>query len=199
MPLSVDCIEHDIMITESLAKKVARQVAAAYGVVEVLGVMRRKHLVAFYDAYARSVVEWSVAAWGLVSANAFYKISVVETQARHFALGGGSTGICREGLAALWGGHDRRSSLHHTSGTDGVAACGEYRALRCASDRSEDDLGATGDPAASSAQAVLCASGGGSVSDTLHCLADGADHAVRVEDYGAPRSYPSDSTRRQAH
>ena len=57
MPLSVDCIEHDIMITESLAKKVARQVAAAYGLVEVLGVMRRKHLVMFYDAYARSVVE----------------------------------------------------------------------------------------------------------------------------------------------
>jgi hypothetical protein len=28
----------------------------------------------------------------------------VETRARHFALGGGSTGICREGLAALLGG-----------------------------------------------------------------------------------------------
>ena len=89
---------------EALAKKKARHVAVAYGVAEVLGVMRRKHLVVFYDVYARSVVEWSVAAWGLVSAKALYMISVVETQARHFALSGGSTGIYREGLAALLGG-----------------------------------------------------------------------------------------------
>ena len=65
--------------------------------------MRRKHLVVFYGACAWSIVEWSVAAWGLVSAKALDRTAVVETQARHFPLGGGSTGTCREGLAALLG------------------------------------------------------------------------------------------------
>ena len=68
------------------------------------GVIQRKHLVMFYGAYSRSVAEWSVAAWGLVSPKALKRISVVETRARHFALGGGSTGICWGGLAALLGG-----------------------------------------------------------------------------------------------
>ena len=88
---------------ESLAKNAAGQVAAAYGVVEVLGVVRWKHLAIFYDAYSRSIVEWSVAAWGLVSAKALKKIAVMETRVHHFALGGDSTGICRGDLAALLG------------------------------------------------------------------------------------------------
>ena len=77
--------------------------AAVYGVVEVLGVMRRKQLVLFYDAYSWSVVEWSVATWSLVSAKALKKIAVVETLARHFALGGNSTGICRGAWLRCWG------------------------------------------------------------------------------------------------
>ena len=58
-----------------------------------------------YDAYSRSVLEWPVVAWGTASAEALTIISVMETRAHHFALGGGSsTSIYREGLAALFGG-----------------------------------------------------------------------------------------------
>ena len=51
-----------------------------------------------------------------MSAKAFKKISVVETRARHFALGGGSTGTYREDLAALLGGHDLGRSLRRGPG-----------------------------------------------------------------------------------
>ena len=90
----------------SLAQKTAGQVAAAFGVVEVLGIMRRRLFVVLYDAHSRSVLESSVGAWEAVSVDALRRISVVEMPAHHFALGGGSSGICQEGSAALarcWG------------------------------------------------------------------------------------------------
>ena len=47
---------------QALAQRAAGQGTAAFGMAEVLGVIRRRHLAVLYDIYSRPVVEWPVLA-----------------------------------------------------------------------------------------------------------------------------------------